>query len=318
MSFRLSGSNKFLLYTLLIYFCILVGCDSGKVDTVVDFTKTVPVARPGAVKSSRKKTLQVAIAAMTSPKTTLIFYKKLLDYLSDKVGEDVVLVQRKTYEEIDQAFVKGSVDFAFICSGPYATNRKKCGFELLVTPRIHGSHYYYSYLIVNKKSPYRTLEDLRGKVFAFTDPDSNTGKLVPTYWVAQLHERPETFFSKIIYTFSHDNSILAVARGLVDGAAVDSLVWEYYKIKRPQLTGKTRIIKKSRPFGIPPVVASKTAPVKLKRKVQKILLSMHKDPEGKKILDDLMIERFILPRDDWYDNIRKLKDKLMTATYNKK
>ena len=112
-------------------------------------------------------------------------------------------------------------------------------------PEVHGSHFYRSYLIVNKDSTYHRLEDLRGHTFAFTDPDSNTGKLVPTYWLDVIYERPETFFSRIVYTYSHDNSIMAVARNLVDGATVDGLIWEFYQQKNPTFTSKTRIIKKS-------------------------------------------------------------------------
>lgn len=307
------GRKKYLLCVFLLaaVLHLLQGCDNDKEKTVVDFSKTVKVTHQGAINKNGKKVLHVAVAAMVSPKTTLIFYQKLLDYLSDKLGQSVVLVQRKTYKEIDQAIGNGNIDFAFICSGPYAVDKKKYGYELLATPLIHGRHFYYSYLIVNKDSPYKRLEDLRGKIFAFTDPDSNTGKLVPTYWLSQIHEKPETFFNKIIYTYSHDNSILAVARGLVDGAAVDSLVWEYYKSKKPELTRRTRIIKKSQPFGIPPIVASRATSPDLKKRVQKILISMHQDSEGKHILSELMIERFILPQDEWYDNIRKLKEKTL-------
>ena len=103
---------------------------------------------------------------------------------------------------------------------------------------------------------FHRLADLRNYIFAFTDPDSNTGKLVPTYWLSLINERPETFFSKTIYTYSHDNAIMAVAKGLVDGAAVDGLIWEYYHHKNPVFTSETRIIRKSEPYGIPPLVTS--------------------------------------------------------------
>jgi phosphonate transport system substrate-binding protein len=93
-------------------------------------------------------------------------------------------------------------------------------------------------------------------VFAFTDPDSNTGAMVPRFWLAQLGETPESFFSKTIFTYSHDNSILAVAKGLVDAAAVDGHQWEYFERFNPGYTSKTRVIRKSQPFGSPPLVAA--------------------------------------------------------------
>jgi phosphonate transport system substrate-binding protein len=133
---------------------------------------------------------------------------------------------------------------------------------------------------------------------------------VPTYWLSQIGERPETFFRKTIYTYSHDNSILAVAKSLVDGAAVDSLIWEYYHRKNPIFTSKTRIIRKSELYGIPPIVASGFLESDLKNRVRQVLFAMHRDPSGQKILNELMIDRFTPTQDAWYDSIRNIELKL--------
>ncbi len=180
----------------------------------------------------------------------------------------------------------------------------------MAVPEVHGQPTYSSYLIVNKESAFHRLEDLKGHTFAFTDPDSNTGRLVPLYWLAAMHTRPEEFFGRILYTYSHDNSIMAVGRGLVDAAAVDGLIWDFYAKKNPAFTAKTRIIKKSQPFGIPPLVASRQFPPADRERIQKVLLAMHQDPEGKKILAELMIDRFIPPRDALYDTVRQMEQQL--------
>jgi len=214
------------------------------------------------------------------------------------------------YDEINQLISTGQIDLAFICSGPYASGRDKLGFEALAMPRVRGSHLYQSYLIVNDDGPIQKLVDLKGKIFAFSDPHSNTGKLVPDYWLSKVAEKPETFFGKTIYTYSHDNSIMAVAMSLVDGAAVNGQVWEYYNQRNPVFTSKTRIIKKSMPFGNPPVVASSHLPDQTKDRIRGLLLSMHREPEGKKILDELMIDSFIPPKEECYDPIVAMKENL--------
>jgi phosphonate transport system substrate-binding protein len=229
-----------------------------------------------------------------------------LDYLAKRLNRKVELVQRKTYREVNHLLKRGLIDIAFICSGPYAAGKDEDGFELLAAPEISGSHSYQSYLIVNKSSPYRELSDLRGKIFAFTDHESNTGRLVPLYWLALMDERPETFFSKSVFTYSHDNSIMATAKGLVDGAAVDGLIWEYFNQTKPDVTSKTRVIRKSEPYGMPPVVASSSLSRPMKDRVRHVLLTAHEDPDGRKILDGLKIDRFIEPQDDWYDSIRQM------------
>jgi phosphonate transport system substrate-binding protein len=265
----------------------------------------VAVERP-ASSVSESTQLKVAVAAIISPKETFVYYRQLLDYIGQKMGREIQFVQRKTYGEINELLAKGQIDLAFICSGPYVVGKEKYGFQLVATPEVQNSHFYHSYLIVNKASQFQNLEDLRGQVFAFTDPDSNSGKLVPTYWLWQMGETAETFFEKTIYTYSHDNAILAVAKGLVDGAAVDGLIWEYYNNKNPIFTSKTRIIRKSEPYGIPPMVASNSIPSELMTKIRSLLFSMHQDPQGKAILKELMIDKFIVPKDKWYDSIRKI------------
>ena len=309
LSFSVKKLNLFLGLMTAAMLVFAHGCGDVSDTPVVDFSKTVAVARPGD-HSPNSPLFRVAVAAMVSPQETFVYYHQILQYIATKLGRNVQLIQRKTYGEINELFGKGQIDLAFICSGPYVAGREQYGFEALAVPELWGSHVYQSYLIVNNDSSFYKLADLRGQVFAFTDPDSNTGRLVPTYWLAQMQERPESFFGKTIYTYSHDNSILAVARALVDGASVDGLIWEYYNKKNPTLTSRTRIIRKSEPYGIPPLVASASLATELKERIRELVFSMHQTPEGQTILKELMIDRFIAPKEEWYDPIRQMEKDL--------
>jgi phosphonate transport system substrate-binding protein len=284
---------------------IFWGCSSDAEYKPVDFSKTVSVAQPEA-RTATGDVLRVAVAAMISPKETFVYYQELLDYIGKSSGFSVQLVQRKTYDEVNQLFPKGQIDLAFICTGPFAASRKKFGFEALATPQVRGQPFYQSYLIVPKDSPYQQLEDLKGRVFAFTDPDSNTGSMVPRFWLVQRGETAESFFSKTIFTYSHDNSILAVAKGLVDAAAVDGHQWEYFERFNSGYTSKTRVILKSQPFGSPPLVASGRLQENARSKIQEIMLSMHTDADGRRILEKLQIDRFVAPREEWYEPARAM------------
>ena len=251
ISYTIKKSYLFSRFLICMMILLSYSCGGDSDTVVVDFSKAVVVESPEN-RLQEPPRIRVAVGAMISPKETFIYYRELLDYIGRNLGMEAQLIQRKTYSEINELFGKGEIDLAFVCSGPYANGKEKYGFQLLSTPTVHGSHFYQSYLIVNEESPHHSLEDLRGLVFAFTDPDSNTGKLVPTYWLMKMGERPESFFGRTIYTYSHDNSILAVAKGLVDGAAIDGLIWEYYHHKKPIFTARTRIIRKSEPYGLPP------------------------------------------------------------------
>jgi phosphonate transport system substrate-binding protein len=302
-----TSSHRHLVWILAIAAAVfIVSCSSDQEPTYVDFSKKMIEDQPGE-EPRKGSVIRVAVAAMISPRETVVYYHQLLDFIAKQLGHKIQLVQRKTYGEINELLKTGKIDLAFICSGPYATSRQTYGFEALAVPLVRGRHSYHSYLIVNQKSKYRDLSDLRGKTFAFTDPESNTGRLVPTYWLNQQQEKPEEFFSQIIYTYSHDNSIMAVATSLVDGAAVHEQIWEYFNHNNPTFTANTRIIKKSQPFGNPPVVASRYLSSRMKKDIQRLLMTMHHDPKGKKILDELMIDRFLYPEDKWYESIVAMK-----------
>ena len=287
---------------------LLFGCGDNTEVKVVDFSPTVSVEQPGR-QASKTDSFRVAVGAMISPRETVHLYHDLLDYIAEKLGREIELVQRKTYGQINELFTTEQIDLAFICSGPYATGKDRCGFHALAVPQINGKHLYHSYLIVNKESPYKEFSDLKGKIFAFTDPDSNTGRLVPAYWLSLQGETPENYFGKTTYTYSHDNSIMAVAMDLVDGAAVHGQIWEYYNARNPVYTSKTRIIKKSIGFGNPLLVAARQLPNRTKKDISDLLFVMHQDRKGKKILDELMIDRFIAPDDQWYKPILAMKQK---------
>lgn len=255
------------------------------------------------------KALRVAVAPMMSPTDTFSSYNRLLKYLGRELGRELDFVQRKTHAEVGEMLRQGKLDMAFICSGPYALDDPDSR-SLLAMPVVQGATTYHSYIIVSGDSKAQSLADLRGASFAFTDPDSNTGYLSAVYMLHQLHSEPRTFFRETIFTHSHDNSILAVRRGLVDGAAVNSLIWDFYAAKRPDLTANIRVLDKSPPFAMPPVVVSSRMDPDLMEALRRILLHMHETAQGKALLDELRIDRFVQPDDGWYATIRHIGDTL--------
>lgn len=252
--------------------------------------------------------IRIAVAGVISPQEAYVYYEDILAYISERLDRPVKLVQRETYEEINNMVRDGQVDAAFVCSGAYVEGHDRFKMELLVAPMAYGEAVYYSYIIVPSASDIQDLEGLRGKRFAFSDPMSNTGKLSPTYMLAEINETPASFFDMYIFTYNHDKSLEAVAEKLVDGAAVDSLIWEYMDDARPEVTSKTRIIKKSQPFGIPPVVVGKDIDPELQERLKEIFLHMHEDEGGKEILDSIKIDKFIEIEDAAYNSIREMRE----------
>lgn len=254
----------------------------------------------------RKLPLRVAVAAVISPQATLDAYGPLLDYLSTKLNRPVQLIQRSTYAQINELIRSGGADLAFVCGGAYVEGQREFKMELLVAPRVRGEITYNSYIIVPRISSAQALSDLRGHSFAFSDPLSNSGHLAPQWLLSQMGETAERFFSSTTFTYSHDNSIRAVADRLVDGAAVDSLVYDYTVARDPTYSARTRVIAKAGPYGIPPVVVHPDLDPTFKDQLRTVLLEMANDSSGQAALKRLMIDRFVVIDDAAYDSIRQM------------
>ena len=296
--------NNILPLLLITISFLFLGCDE-KEEKFISFKQRELIQEK---KEPKEQTLKISIGAIITPKEGVVYYQHLLDYLSLKTGINIERIDKKSYSEINNMLKKNEVDAGFVCSGPYVEGAKKFGLELLVVPQAYGKTTYNSYILVNHNSTVEHIEELKGKSFAFTDPKSNTGKVVPTYMLAKIGETPKEFFKSYTFTYGHDKSIQAVAQNIVDGAAVDSLVWEYMNLKDPQYTSKTKILIKSDPYGIPPVVIRKGIDRKIKDSLRKTFLEMHKDKKGKDILEHMMIDKFVEAEDKSYNSIRDMQE----------
>lgn len=251
---------------------------------------------------------RIGVVSMITPRHTVEYYQDIIDYMSEKLHMPVEMVFRKTYDEMDRLLEKGEVDAAFICSAPYVEDRKRFGAELLVAPQVSSSLFYKSFIIVHKDSDIKKLDDLEGKTFAFTDPKSNSGRLYPVYRIVREGKIPDKYFKKHIYSYSHNKSIELVAKKIVDGAAVESLIYQYMADQESPYIAQTRIIEKSPDFGIPPMVTTPSVSPFLKEKMKEILVNMHNDRRGKKILSSMLIDKFAEVPDSNYDSVREMQE----------
>ncbi|MBI5663788.1 MAG: phosphate/phosphite/phosphonate ABC transporter substrate-binding protein [Nitrospirae bacterium] len=248
-----------------------------------------------SVSASQEKEIVFAISPMASPVSTVSSFSDFIDYLSQKTGKKVVLKQRRKYSDINSLLKSGEAQFAYTCTGAYLSGRNEFGLEVLAVPVVNGRTTYNSFIVVNKKSDIETFNQLKGKVFAFTDPMSLSGRIYPAYLLETMNTTEGEFFRKTFYTSSHEKSVESVANGLADGAAVDSLIFEDMKRMNKPAVDRVRIIQVSPPYGIPPIVVSPGADKSIKQLMLSSLLKMKDDPAGKKVLEELHIEKFVLP-----------------------
>lgn len=230
-------------------------------------------------------------------------------YLQDRLQRPIRFVQRTTYKEITDLILKDEIEFAWICGYPYL--KFQHDLQLVAVPLYQGRPVYQSYLIVPAADQTtRSIAQLRGKIFAFSDPDSNSGYLHPQYQIQRLGFDRRDFFRRSFFTWAHEKVVEAVASGVAQGGAVDSYIWETLTMINPELTRQTRVAEKSQEFGFPPVVASARVTAADFSAVQQVLLGMHKDRSGMALLQRLNLDGFSIQEPSLFDSIAEMKQRI--------
>lgn len=254
-----------------------------------------------------KDTIRFGVASVISPGESYSQYSALSDYLGKKLNMKVAFFQKDSYAKMNTMIRDGEVDVATVCTGALLDLNEK-DYKVLAIPVVRGKSSYHSYIIVSEKSGIKSVDELKGQTFAFTDSLSNSGALYPTYLITKnTNQNPDRYFSKVYYTGNHDKSIFLVNSGVVAGAAVDSLIFEYFREKYPEKVANIRIIDVSPEFLAPPIVASGKVPEKLFKKMQNALTNMHKDDEGRKILRGILVDMLIPPDSHSLDSMIEMK-----------
>ncbi len=275
----------------------------------VDLDERPPVLSPtGTPVTDGRSRLRVAVAPVISPEKSLETYRGLVEYLARALGREALFLPGRSYAQVNELVRNEKCDLAFVCTYAFVRGERDFGMQLLVAPQVEGSITYRSYVVVPRGSQVRSLLDLEKRSFASTDLMSTSGWLYPATWLAARGRDPERFFSRHLVTGGHDRAITAVALGLVDGAAVDSLVYHHMLREDPKLVARVRVIDESPPFGMPPLVVPGGIDPELRRSLERELLGMDRTPAGRAVLDSLNIDRFVVPGSGLYDSVRVMVD----------
>ena len=228
--------------------------------------------------------------------------KQVLSRLESTLGMPVVPYVATDYNGIIEAGRSGKLDVAYL--GPFsyvlATSVADVeAFAVAVTKKT-GQSAYHSVILARKDSGIRELADLKGRTFAFVDPSSASGHLFPKAGLEQAGFDPGTLFSRVIFSGSHDASILAVENHKVDAAAVADRIFSSAAAKQMIKQDDFQVVWSSRPIPESPMVWRKKLDPALKLKVAAALASIKDVPWG----DQGVLDGFQPTTDSAYDVVR--------------
>jgi phosphonate transport system substrate-binding protein len=148
-------------------------------------------------------------------------YTPFVNYLSKELGIKVNLRIANDYAAVIEGQRAGNIHIGYYGPASFARARltgvKTDAFVIDVNA--DGSKGYYSVFYVLNKSPYQKIEELKGKNLGLVDPNSTSGNNMPRFKLNQMGMDPDAYFSKVVFTGSHENAVLALAQGTVDVAA---------------------------------------------------------------------------------------------------
>jgi phosphonate transport system substrate-binding protein len=231
--------------------------------------------------------------------------KNLVQYLEKTLGVPIDVKVATDYAGVITGMQFKHIDFAYFGPKSYVEAAKRANAEALVIEVGDEGAGYYGLIITKKGSGLKSMAALKGRTWAFTDPNSTSGTLVPSvYFYKDMQINPENYFSRVIYSGSHAASIIAVKSGKVDGASTNDLDLARGEGKEWNSDKDFEIIWKSNMIPGSPMAARKDLPASLKKALKDAFLA-YKDPAG---LEMLKIKGYADTNDAVYDAIRELID----------
>ncbi|WP_175650307.1 phosphonate ABC transporter substrate-binding protein [Pseudomonas sp. Marseille-P9899] len=169
-----------------------------------------------------QQTLTIGLIPSEDSQAMIKSSQLVIDQLQERLGIPVKPFVATDYNGVIEALRAGKLDVAYLGPFSYVLANKVAGaeaFAVAVTKKT-GTSAYHSLIVARQDSGIRSLDDLKGRTFAFVDPSSASGHLFPKAGLEQSGHDPKALFSRVIFSGSHDASILAVENRKVDAAAV--------------------------------------------------------------------------------------------------
>lgn len=235
-------------------------------------------------------------------------YEHVAASVAATLGRTARLITGESFGQLGS----GEVDFAFLCGLPYVRLARETPSPLvllaapvLAGPRYQGRPIYFSDVIVRADDDAVAFDDLRGRSWAYNEPDSHSGWLVTLFRLHQMGEST-AFFGRSVMTGFHQESIKRVAAGEIDASAIDSQVLAVEVLRHPDLKYKVRVIDTLGPSTIQPLVAARHVPAALRKQVRDAVLGIGESSRGHGAFARGMVSHFEEVDDSRYDDIRHM------------
>jgi phosphonate transport system substrate-binding protein len=247
-----------------------------------------------------QKPLILAVHPYLTREEIISRFTPLADYIGRSIGQPLEVRVGRDYSEHIDAIGTGTVDIAYMGPASYVKLVDKYGkVPLLARQEVEGQPFLIGEIIVRQDSPLQTLADLKGKHFAFGDPDSTMGTVVPERMLLQAGV-PLSSLASYKYLVGHDNVALAVLAGDYDAGAVKEEVFQQFAPNGLRALAQTPLLADYM------FVASKKLPTPLIDKLRQLFLELDGAPANRAVITAIHphMARLVPAKDSDHDNLR--------------
>ncbi len=281
------------------------------------------LAAPGIVRAQtdwRRQIpeVRIGVSSAENEANALTRWEPVARYLAQKLSHPTRTYRVADYAGLVEGMRSGNIEFSRFGPAVYSLGRRVIGERLVPLFRDvdgSGGEGYYSVVIVKSDSPFRTVEDLKGRVMAFADPNSTSGYAFPRYFLRKQGLDPAKHFRATPFSGSHENSVRAVVNGQFEAAAVfwtneTSGIVQNLERRNQVPAGSTRHVWRSPLIPNSPFCARGDLPAALIESVRSAMMALKDEaPDAWKALTDGQVSRYAPARhEDYLDVVAVIEE----------
>jgi phosphonate transport system substrate-binding protein len=265
----------------------------------------IPLALAALAFPAHAQSLKVSAIPDESPTELLRKFKPLGAYLEQQTGMKVDWTPVNDYPAVVEGLAARRIDLAWLGGFTFVQARIRTGDAIPIAQRVEDEK-FLSYYIVPKASSAKTLQDLKGKTFAFGSPASTSGHLMPRFFLLKAGINPDKDFTRLAFSGAHDATVAFVASGRAEAGALNASVYDKLIEKGDANAKAARILQTTPPYydyswtvrgGLDPALVKKLTAAFLNLDPGK--------PAHKEILDLQRATRFVATRPENYKGIEE-------------
>ena len=235
---------------------------------------------------------------------------KLAQMIQDKTGLVIKANVGTDFAAVREAMGAGKAHIGWLNTFNYVLAHEKYGVDVALVTVRYGSTSYKGQIIVRADSGIKNLEDLKGKVMCWVDPNSTSGYIVPRILLQANGIDPDKDFAKTIEAGSHNNVVTQVYNGECDAGATYVDARSSVEKDLPDVKEKVVVLATTSDIPNDNVSFIKDFPTDMRDQIVNALLEISESEEGKQALNELYSIEGLKPADDsFYDGFRAMLSK---------